>query len=599
MVVFVLRPQQLKKGTTQVVTMTAGIDYYVGPTGNDTNDGKSSSAPLKTIQKAIDLAQPGDTIHLADGVYLQDIISKYNGTASAPITIKGSSAAVVKGGGNSRIFEINHDYITLDGFTIDGLYGSSTSASGYRDKLIYAIGKTPGDGVAGLKVLNMTLKNAGGECLRLRYFARNNEIAYNAIGPCGIHDFVFNAGGKNGEGVYIGTAPEQLTDGKNPTADPDQSNNNWVHHNTFNTQGNECVDIKEASSGNVIEYNKCTGQKDLNSGGMDSRGNGNIFRNNEIYGNIGAGVRLGGDTSNDGINNDVYLNNIHDNQNGGIKFQRTPQGKICGNTMFNNTGGDSVGSYGSQFNPTVPCSGVDTTPPTVSITSPVVSGTSVKISTTASDDMAVGRVEFSIDSSLKLVDSDPPYEYIWDSTSVPNGIHSISAKAVDTSSNSSTASISVMVSNAVTPTPTPTPSPSPSPTPTPTPTPSPSPGTTFEAESGVVSGGIQVLSDSTASGGKYIKASSSGSVTYTISIPSKGDYMIAGWIEAANGSSDSFYVKIDSGSRKTWDLLDPTSTWMYDADGNPTFSLSAGTHTLTLSYREAGAKVDRLVFVKQ
>ena len=52
------------------------------------------------------------------------------------------------------------------------------------------------------------------------------------------------------------------------------------------------LDIKEGSSFNIVEYNKCTGQRDPNSGGLDSRGNDNIFRYNEIYDNLGAGVRL-------------------------------------------------------------------------------------------------------------------------------------------------------------------------------------------------------------------------------------------------------------------------------------------------------------------
>ncbi len=88
---------------------------------------------------------------------------------------------------------------------------------------------------------------------------------------------------------------------------------------------------------------------------MDLRGNSNIFRHNEIYGNVGAGVRLGGDKENDGIYNDVYENTIRDNLAGGIKFQRKPQRKICGNTMSNNEGGNSVGEYRSDFNPTESC----------------------------------------------------------------------------------------------------------------------------------------------------------------------------------------------------------------------------------------------------
>ncbi len=308
-----------------------------------------------SIQKAIDEAEPGDTIELSPGDYFQDIVTKKNGLPGKSITITGSKSAVVKGAGKARIFEINHSYITLDGFTIDGHFKPSIDKKSYRDKLIYVIGKTAGNGVNNLKIVNMEIKNAGGECIRLRYLASNNEIAYNNISVCGVGDFEFNDGGKNGEGVYIGTAPEQLEDRKNPTSEIDHSNNNWIHHNNFNTEGNECVDIKEGSSFNIVEYNNCTGQEDSNSGGMDSRGNENIFRYNSIYNNSGAGVRLGGDEEEDGINNQVYGNSIINNKSGGIKFQRSPQGKICGNEMGGNEKGNSVGSYGEDFNPEKEC----------------------------------------------------------------------------------------------------------------------------------------------------------------------------------------------------------------------------------------------------
>ena len=74
-----------------------------------------------------------------------------------------------------------------------------------------------------------------------------------------------------------------------------------------------------------------------------------------IYGNAGAGVRLGGDEENDGINNDVYENVIKNNAAGGIKFQRSPQGKICGNKMSGNSRGDVVGSENDGFKPTEEC----------------------------------------------------------------------------------------------------------------------------------------------------------------------------------------------------------------------------------------------------
>ena len=122
--------------------------------------------------------------------------------------------------------------------------------------------------------------------------------------------------------------------------------------------------------------------------------------------------------------------------------------------------------------------------------------------------------------------------------------------------------------------------------------------TPFEAESGTVGTGIAVVADTTASGGSYVVArSSGGTARYTVSVPSRGTYAIAGWVRAPSSSSDAFTVRMDSGSSAEWRLTRSTS-WTYDASYNPTFFLSAGTHTLTVGYREAGAAVDRLVLVR-
>lgn len=328
----------------------AATDYYVAPSGSDSNSG-TSTAPFATIQKALNSAPSGATVHLAAGTYLQDAV-----TTRAGVTISGPATAIVKGAGNSRIFQVRHDNTTMDGFTIDGLFGSSNDAAGYRDKLIYAMSTTTaGNGVDGLTISNMTLKNAGGECVRLRYLITGADLYYNKIGPCGVHDFKFNGGGKNGEGIYVGTAPEQQGLNGAPDDRPDVSRDNRIHHNTIKTAGNECVDVKENSTANIVENNYCTQQLDPNSGGLDARGNGNTFRYNNVYDNVGAGIRLGGDTEEFGINNNIYGNTITGNDAGGIKFMRTPQGQICGNTMSGNTGGNSVGTYGSQSNPTGAC----------------------------------------------------------------------------------------------------------------------------------------------------------------------------------------------------------------------------------------------------
>jgi beta-glucosidase len=97
----------------------------------------------------------------------------------------------------------------------------------------------------------------------------------------------------------------------------------------------------------------------------------------------------------------------------------------------------------------------DTTPPSVSITAPAnnaaVSG-SVNISANASDNVAVGSVQFRVDGqNISGPDTTAPYGVTWDTASVSNGQHQLTALAVDTSGNQATSvAVTVTVSNAVT-----------------------------------------------------------------------------------------------------------------------------------------------------
>lgn len=334
--------------------------YYVAPQGDDDASGESPVTAFATLQHALAQVQPGDTIHLLPGDYFENVISQVDGRVDAPITIMGPVDAVLHGAGTaSAAFYLTHSYYTLTGFTMDGLYGDPTQKEGYTQKLLYVQGQGIKQGVTGLRVLHMHFQNAGGECLRLRYFAQKNEIAYSTFTTCGLLDFAFAEGGKNGEAIYIGTSSTQWDDGKNPTADPDASSANWVHHNTIDTQGNECVEMKEGASANLIEHNTCTGQLDPDSGGIGARGDRNIIRFNLIDGNVGAGVRLGGhvvDGVQYGVQNEVYGNRLVHNVAGGINIAVGPQARICGNWLSHNWGKASLGDAGADYQPSQPCS---------------------------------------------------------------------------------------------------------------------------------------------------------------------------------------------------------------------------------------------------
>jgi alpha-N-arabinofuranosidase len=59
-----------------------GANYHVAPSGNNANPG-TRTAPLRTIQRAADLAQPGDVITVHEGVYRERITPPRGGTSDS------------------------------------------------------------------------------------------------------------------------------------------------------------------------------------------------------------------------------------------------------------------------------------------------------------------------------------------------------------------------------------------------------------------------------------------------------------------------------------------------------------------------------------
>src|SRR5262249_41194826 len=97
----------------------------------------------------------------------------------------------------------------------------------------------------------------------------------------------------------------------------------------------------------------------------------------------------------------------------------------------------------------------DTTPPTVTLTSPAngatVSGT-ITVSANASDNVGVAGVQFLLDgANLGTEDTTAPCSVSWTTTTATNGTHTLAARARDTSGLTTTSTITVTVSN-VTPT---------------------------------------------------------------------------------------------------------------------------------------------------
>ena len=94
---------------------------------------------------------------------------------------------------------------------------------------------------------------------------------------------------------------------------------------------------------------------------------------------------------------------------------------------------------------------VETTPPTVSFTVPTTGSTvagSVLVVADATDNVAVAGVQFTVDDvNLGPEDTTFPYSIVWDTTGVPNGPHTLTAVARDSSNNIGMSSITVTSNN--------------------------------------------------------------------------------------------------------------------------------------------------------
>jgi len=93
---------------------------------------------------------------------------------------------------------------------------------------------------------------------------------------------------------------------------------------------------------------------------------------------------------------------------------------------------------------------LDTTPPIVSITSPINGAAArgiITVSVSASDNVAVSSVQLYVDNVLKATDTSSPYGFSLDTTLYSDGVHAIKVVAKDSSNNQASSQISITMDN--------------------------------------------------------------------------------------------------------------------------------------------------------
>jgi hypothetical protein len=278
------------------------------------------------LSSALDYAKPGDEIVMADGLYSGKFVipAGVNGTAAKPIILSGSRNAILDAGNinTGYVLYLQSNYWIIKGFTItNGLKGLMIDGS------LHSV-------VDGVKIFNI-----GEEALHLRKFSSHNTIENTEISNTGLKTPDY------GEGIYIGSAKNNWANYSN--GNPDLCDSNLITKNKIGPNvAAECIDIKEGTTGNIINANHfdATGITGANSGDswIDVKGNYTLIENN-------IGTNPGGSIFKDGYQvhcayagwgnfNEFKNNNCTVNASGyGFNIQLSgSNGTTTGNKVYSN-----------------------------------------------------------------------------------------------------------------------------------------------------------------------------------------------------------------------------------------------------------------------
>jgi hypothetical protein len=191
---------------------------------------------------------------LADGSYSGNFVAATAGTKAAPIFLCGGRGAVLDGG-NFKVGYVLHlqgaNYWRLVGFSV-----RNAQKGVVLDATSHAV------------VQDLSVSDTGDEGIHLRAASSFNVVARNKVTRTGLLN------GKFGEGIYIGSARKNWTK-YGADGGPDRSDYNVVKANTISATAAESVDIKEGTSGGLLEGNTFDGTGGLTDADswVDVKGN--------------------------------------------------------------------------------------------------------------------------------------------------------------------------------------------------------------------------------------------------------------------------------------------------------------------------------------
>jgi hypothetical protein len=194
------------------------------------------------LQTAINAATPGQTIVLADGVYIRSggfyVNAGINGTVTQPITILGNANTIVSSNNLNTGYGFalkGNNYWILQGFTI------------YNSKKGIVLDNSHHNDIKNIKV-----NKIGDEGIHLRTYS-----SFNTVEGCFVDSTGIVSTG-TGEGLYVGSATSNWS--TYTGGSPDTCNYNVLTNNSFGAHiVSENIDVKEGTSHGTISYNTFNG----------------------------------------------------------------------------------------------------------------------------------------------------------------------------------------------------------------------------------------------------------------------------------------------------------------------------------------------------
>ena len=287
----------------------AAATYVVAPNGNDSNPG-TVSQPFATLQKAVNLANPGDTIYLRAGIYAI--------ATQTQITRSGSN------GNPINIFNYPGEVPVLDG-------ASNQLTGGYS--LIRL------DNVSWWHIKGLELRNGPGYGIYLVGTASNIIVEGNNVH----HNVRLD---RSGAGILVENGSNNLI-----------LNNDSHHNGVPGTTGGDGIGLGSQGTGNIIRGNRVWRNND---DGIDLWDAANVLVENNLSwengyndalvpsGGDGNGFKLGGGGAGDGNhtiqNNAAWRNfaNGFDDNSANLPMN-----------VFNNTAYENRGRNFSFYSPVV------------------------------------------------------------------------------------------------------------------------------------------------------------------------------------------------------------------------------------------------------